>query len=743
MNTRAILSRGIVAVAVAALAVSTAVVGATPAAASHQPGAEFPLHVTLDRAVVAGGQVIATFEVDHAAVTGATARDPSFVVEVAVDQPGYLVYSSSTCPEWQGTFTGVTCLVSGLGALGSDESFQVTYNVGIPFDLQAPGFYFGDVTGEVVGAHRFDDGEEVDVPIPETERGSDAAPADLDVQVFDVGLSLEPDYGFPGGPQATATITVDHSGDLPPFVAVELDLGITWSPLLTLVEDPATVTPCVGGIVAGVCTLTGLLDEGVPPGGVTITLHFALPATDTGVGWVQVEGLGGQYQEPEIIIGLASADVVLAADPGWEDLPPEWIGSASDSIVIDEALVVLDVELDREMSWPGGPPMTATVHVTQMPRPDFEFGDIWDDLSVGIALSWPVFLTPTGPPTGCTELDGDVCIVELDPGVTVDVLLPFASPAAGVGTGDVAAEGVLLIDGPIDDGTLLPNEWVVPDAEPFTVQDASVTVDLVLDRAEGYAGGKQLTATTTVTHVAATPVEDPADGLFPDLTAELQFDWPGFLTLTTEGGCDSFDVVSRVCVVDGLDAVGASVIITMTFAMPGVTTPVAPATEVAPRTGDVIVDGVQLSFAPPPPEPEPGGPPPAASDDPMPLPTAWLGSDREPFTVFQPAVRVSPGIAKPGDVVAAFVKFMPPGEQLEFSWEMVHPTTAVPVPGAFAVDAGATTDRWPLLILRHENPGPRVLVVHSVNGLFGDIRARTLLVVPRTSMGPDLIGRGG
>ncbi|MDQ0894627.1 hypothetical protein [Agromyces ramosus] len=751
MNTRAILSRGIAAVAVAALAVTTALAGATPAVADHQPGREFPVHVELVGAVVPGGQVTATFEVEHAAVPGATARDSTFVLAVAVDQPGYLAYSSSTCPSWQGVFVGDTCLIPDLDALGTDASFEVTYNVVVPTVLQPRLYYFGEVTGEVVQGFVSDPDGQIAVPIPEAERGSDAAPAVLDVQVFDIGVNVEPDYGFPGGPQATATITVEHTGELPPFVAVELDLGITWSPLLTLVEDPATVTPCVGGLVAGVCTLAGMLDEDIPPGGVTITLNFAIPETDTGVGWVEAEGLGGQYQPPPPpVIGFAAVDagagdIVLAADPGWEDLPPEWLDSDSDSMLIDDALVILDVELDRDMSWPGGPAVTATVHVTQMPRPDFEFGDIWDDLTVGFVLTWPDFLTAAGPPAECTELDGDVCLLELEPGVTLDVVFPFESPSAGVGTGDIAAEAERLIDGPINDGTALPTEWVVPDAEPFTVQDASVTVDLVLDRAEGYAGGKQLTATTTVTHVAATPVEDAADGAFPDLTAELRFDWPGFLTMTTDSGCDSFDVVSRVCVVDGLDAVGASVVITMTFAMPGVSTPAAPATEVPPRTGDVIVDGVKLSFTPPSPAPVPGGPPPpAASDDPISLPTAWLGGDREPFTVYQPAVRVSPGIAKPGDAVAVFVKYLPPGEQLELSWQMVHPPTAVPVAGVFRVDAGATVDRWPILILRNENPGQRVLVVHSVNGLFGDIRALIpLLVVPRTAMAPDFIGRGG
>ena len=45
---------------------------------------------------------------------------------------------------------------------------------------------------------------------------------------------------------------------------------------------------------------------------------------------------------------------------------------------------------------------------------------------------------------------------------------------------------------------------------------------------------------------------------------------------------------------------------------------------------------------------------------------------------------------------------------------------------------------------RKKLPGTRTLVIHSVDGLFGDIpSSNRLLVAPRSAMAPNLLGRGG
>ena len=84
---------------------------------------------------------------------------------------------------------------------------------------------------------------------------------------------------------------------------------------------------------------------------------------------------------------------------------------------------------------------------------------------------------------------------------------------------------------------------------------------------------------------------------------------------------------------------------------------------------------------------------------------------------------------------------LPPNAAVTFRWEGEPiDTPSVRWPGS----GNPTSARWSLLVLRWELPGTRTLVMHSVDGLFGDIpSSNRLLVAPRSAMAPNLLGRGG
>jgi hypothetical protein len=106
--------------------------------------------------------------------------------------------------------------------------------------------------------------------------------------------------------------------------------------------------------------------------------------------------------------------------------------------------------------------------------------------------------------------------------------------------------------------------------------------------------------------------------------------------------------------------------------------------------------------------------------------------------VIQPRVRLSPAVAKPGDVVRAVLEDLPPGAAASLRWSrgVIRAVTAT-------LDDGATELSWPGVIIRRDQLGQRELVVTSPDELFGELRA-PLLVVPRPAdAGADetLIGR--
>ncbi|UOE43829.1 hypothetical protein [Agromyces larvae] len=609
---------------------------------------------------------------------------------------------------------------------------------------------------------------------------------------FEIRTHVEfaPRYSWPGGPDLHATITatrVENIGfeDVP----VTAVLGLQWSYLFELRTDTAT-----GCLESGAeldttrrCTLAALLAGETR----TIELDFRGPPADS------PDRSGDGY-----LLASGSSLTTGTPDAPGDTLPMWWIGYSSDSAHIDEELVSLEVALDRDPVWQDGPNLTARITATRAERR----GDGYDSyglIAVGIVVEHPDFLTPTGPPDGCDDWNGTICEVVLErPNQPVSVDVEF-TVGTGALTGVVAASAAYLVgaggggcsDGcgfassavavatPVAtpaavtpfalQGEDLPVEWVVTAEVPVSRIETAITVDLVLDRGTGYTGGQPLTATATITRGAA-------GGVLPGLQADLRFTWPGFITKTIDTGCAPW-TAPDTCTITGLDAPGSTAQVKLVFSMPP---PSPPVPAVAPRTGDVVVAGLRLEFdAPPPtplPDPEPGadpdwppdgcyiddsglcvcdnpyeecGEPPAPPDpDPAPqpdpepvdgtLPTGWIAGDREPFTLLQPAVFVAPSVSTPGEAVGAFASSLPPGARITLLWKGGG---SADLPGVVRVlDAAQTSARLPVFVRRWQVDGVRTLVMHSVDGLFGDIEASNqLLIAPRSAMAPDLVGRGG
>ena len=123
------------------------------------------------------------------------------------------------------------------------------------------------------------------------------------------------------------------------------------------------------------------------------------------------------------------------------------------------------------------------------------------------------------------------------------------------------------------------------------------------------------------------------------------------------------------------------------------------------------------------------------------LPVEWIGSHSARVTVLQPKVTVLPQVSRPGQVVTIFVENLPEAARITLSWGAQPSTSPV---ASVNLGAGVTFDLESVLIVRRALLGPRDLTVHSVDGLFGDVHpARTHLVVARSTVADELVGRGG
>jgi uncharacterized repeat protein (TIGR01451 family) len=107
------------------------------------------------------------------------------------------------------------------------------------------------------------------------------------------------------------------------------------------------------------------------------------------------------------------------------------------------------------------------------------------------------------------------------------------------------------------------------------------------------------------------------------------------------------------------------------------------------------------------------------------------------LTVKKPTLRMLPPIGSPGFVTLAYGVDFPPGENVLLTWLPGINSD----PGPFPV-IGDGTFRQPVLIIRRDELGNRVLkATPTTPGLFGAVTA-PMLVVPRTMSPPRFLGRG-
>ncbi|GAA1847143.1 hypothetical protein GCM10009750_36990 [Agromyces salentinus] len=707
----------------------------------------FPTTTDLDAEYLSsagGDEVAAVFTVTHrpevtTVLTGS-------VVEVRLDWPDFVEPVAD--PVGCTSYVDHVCTIEGLDEPGATAEITMEFVV----TAGAPDWgRFSASAGSVIVVEPNSDGDiEHEFPSSWILYSSRALTIDDALVTLDVVLSE--DSVWEEGPMLMArvipsrAVREDDGGDF--WGDLIVGIAITWPDYLTPASIPSGCTAQTDGMV---CEVT-LEDPGPDPAmGVLIAFSVGPGVTD---GIVRAEGAYLQEFDGEES----------------EDLPVEWVVPDEEPVGGVDPFIALDVDVERDLVWEGGEDVGATVTATRTAFPDVR-RDPFGDLAVEVLITWPEFLVPTAAPTGCESWDGTICVIVLpDPGSVVEIGLEFSvgsAPPGGLVPGVITAEAAGLLHRSDDGDQSLPTEWVGSDEDRVTRIRAEITLDLRLDRDPGYTGGKQLVVTTTLTREAAGPE-------FPGLEVGLDFDWAGYLTRTSQSGCASFS--GTTCTVTGLDEPGASAIVRLTFSMPPPTLPPVP--EVAPRTDDVAVDGVALSFAPPPVEPPPPPPEPAPwppegcfiADDgtcvcldeseacppepalpeepaaePEPLdgtlPPAWIGQDREPFTVLQPNLLLAQSVVTPGDGIETYAKYLPPDAAVTFRWEGV-PTSTPAVHWENPDDP--TQARWSLVILRWQFAGARTLVMHSEDGLFADIPSTNqLLVVPRTGMGPDLVGRGG
>jgi hypothetical protein len=98
-----------------------------------------------------------------------------------------------------------------------------------------------------------------------------------------------------------------------------------------------------------------------------------------------------------------------------------------------------------------------------------------------------------------------------------------------------------------------------------------------------------------------------------------------------------------------------------------------------------------------------------------------------PLTVLQPTFRLLPPIGEPGFVTLAYGQDFPAGRDVTVAWD--PGVTAVPGPFRVAADG---TIRIPVLLVRRDELGTRVLVISSDAGDFGPVQ-RDMLVVQRST----------
>jgi Tol biopolymer transport system component len=101
----------------------------------------------------------------------------------------------------------------------------------------------------------------------------------------------------------------------------------------------------------------------------------------------------------------------------------------------------------------------------------------------------------------------------------------------------------------------------------------------------------------------------------------------------------------------------------------------------------------------------------------------------------QPRIRLLPPIGPPGFVTLAFGEDFPPGATVALTWQIGINAN----PGTVTVD-GDGTFRAPMLIVRRDRLGTRLLVARSGTGQFSQLTT-PMLVVPGSETPPRFLGR--
>ncbi|MRG59578.1 hypothetical protein GE115_06795 [Agromyces sp. CFH 90414] len=592
--------------------------------------------------------------------------------------------------------------------------------------------------------------------------GSASSPYAILDRVFPTTTAVDEPYAPPGG-EATAVFTVTHAPDVTTTLpGVRVAIRLDWPSFLEPIADPAGCAEYFDGV----CTMVGLDQAGAS---VEISMSFRIADDAEGTGWLSASS-------ESVVVMFPSEDGVIPIS-----YPDRWIEYSEAPITVIADVFVTQVTLDRDRTWPGGEEVLATVRVQWAKAlPDARQSRVFVSLELGWDEGVAELVEPPGI-DGCAPLEERVCTLQdwTGPGEVKEVT--FRLDPSAVGRLDVTATPVFIGLGVPRDASELPLEWFAGDEVSATVLDARFDVDLVLDRNPIYHGGLPLRAHATLTR---TPATDGGPGYVPTLPnadAELVFEWPDstpagqpttHLTLGSVENCPGFAV--DTCVKTGVDAVGATADTTLAFAPPAAGAPHDPlpaAVSVTVERASFDVTTYTLPPLPPPPEDpdcdsdddaccdpesedccEPGTPgcPVDPMDEPIvgiervDVPGAWLGEDAEPYTLLQPVAWFSPAVANPGDVVTVFGRYFPPGETTNVQWELQHaPATPSNFPTSFVAGPLGTDTRRDIVVFRRSLQGSRWAVISSPLGTFGTVDSSPVLITPRSSVGPDLVGRGG
>ncbi len=251
-----------------------------------------------------------------------------------------------------------------------------------------------------------------------------------------------------------------------------------------------------------------------------------------------------------------------------------------------------------------------------------------------------------------------------------------------------AATGTVVADNPDPLGS---NNTA---SAPYRFQAADLQVRVRIDENVGYVGGSRV-AGVTVRNIGTDPVDDVlltatwSDLVLPDVAPPLPPATPG--CLPAGDGCAL-----------GTIAAGDK----RSFLV--VLSPLAEG--IAPITAKVETSTAEV--------------------------TTENNQDAADLEILQPTIRVLPSVAPPGRVVLVYGENMPPESEISLAWAPginIHT-------GPFGVSEDGIV-RVPLLIVRHDLLGTRLITATSTEDLFTPVEG-VMLVVPRTLVPPNFNGRG-